>query len=167
MICKTHRILKNKLAVAFLVVGASSQVAAIEINEHNGTKFSFGGYIKAEGIVNKPDQISNKPDSGDRTFESSLRQSRLNFSADTLIEAHKVKAFVEIDFWDDLDKGADASYAPRLRHAYLGIDNVTIGQTWSGQFFAAAPMDVEMLNMFGLGTGTLAGTGATVRPDLL
>lgn len=162
MISKTHGIFKTKVAVTLFVasVSVSTQVAAATVTELNKTKFTFGGYIKAEGIV-------NKPDTGDRTFESSLRQSRLNFSADTLIEAHKVKAFIEIDFWDDLDKGADASYAPRLRHAYLGIDNVTIGQTWSGQFFAAAPMDVEMLNMFGLGTGTLAGTGATVRPDLL
>ncbi|HKM16222.1 MAG TPA: hypothetical protein VJY63_09960, partial [Marinospirillum sp.] len=162
MIAKTHRVFKTKTAVTLFVasVGVSTQAVAAAVTELSETKFTFGGYIKAEGIV-------NKPDAGARTFESSLRQSRLNFSADTLIEAHKVKAFVEIDFWDDLDKGADASYAPRLRHAYLGLDNVTIGQTWSGQFFAAAPMDVEMLNMFGLGTGTLAGTGATVRPDLL
>ena len=153
---------KTNIAVALLMagVGVSGQSAAIEIKELNGTKFTFGGYIKAEGIV-------NKPDAGARTFESSLRQSRLNVAADSLVQEHKVKAFVEIDFWDDLDKGADASYAPRLRHAYIGIDNFTIGQTWSGQFFAAAPIDVEMLNMFGLGTGTLAGTGATVRPDLL
>lgn len=159
---KTNRFFKTNIAVALLMagVGVSSQSAAIEVKELNGTKFTFGGYIKAEGIV-------NKPDTGDRTFESSLRQSRLNVAAVSQVQEHRVKAFVEIDFWDDLDKGADASYAPRLRHAYLGIDNFTIGQTWSGQFFAAAPLDVEMLNMFGLGTGTLAGTGAMVRPDLL
>lgn len=54
-----------------------------------------------------------------------------------------------------------------MRHAYLQVDNVTLGQTWSGQFFATAPFDVEMINFWGQGMGTLVGNGATVRPQLL
>lgn len=153
-------VFKNKIGIALLMISAASQAAAFEIITDKDTKFSFGGYIKAEGIINKPDQ-------GNRTFEASMRQSRLNFAMNTITQDHKLKAFMEIDFWDDLDKDDDASFAPRLRHAYLEIDKVTLGQTWSGQFFATAPMDVEILNMFGLGAGTLAGTGATVRPNLL
>lgn len=152
-------ILKNKLALAIIAAGISAQAAAVDLGEYNGTKVSIGGYVKAEGIV-------NMPDNGDQDFEGSMRQTRINFTAAREIEGHKLKAFVETDFWDN-NTEADGSYGLRMRHAYLSVDNLTVGQTWNGQFFANAPFDVEMLNFWGPGTGTIAGNGAVVRPDLV
>jgi hypothetical protein len=107
------------------------------------------------------------PDDGDQDFEGSVRQTRLNFSAEKEVNGHKLKAFVEGDLWDNNTEADDSTYAPRLRHAYIALDNLTIGQTWAGQFFANAPFDVEMMNFWGLGTGTIGGNGAVVRPDLV
>ncbi len=151
---------KNKLALAILAAGISTQAAAAEIGEFNGTKLSIGGYVKAEGVVDMPDD-------GDQDFEGSMRESRLNVSAAKEVNGHKLKAFVEGDFWDNNTAPDDTTYAMRLRHAYIGVDNLTVGQTWNGQFFANAPFDVEMVNFWGLGTGTIAGNGAVVRPDLV
>lgn len=151
---------KNKLFVAMVISGLSSQAAAIDLGEFNGVRLSIGGYIKAEGIVNMPDK-------GSQDFEGSMRQSRLNFAADKEVNGHKLKGFVEVDFWDNVGDGKDDSYAPRLRHAYIAIDSVTIGQTWNGQFLATAPLDVEMVNFWGPGFGTIAGNGSVARPDLV
>ncbi|MFG6176852.1 hypothetical protein ACGTN6_06395 [Halomonas sp. THAF12] len=150
----------NKLALAVAVASMSSQVQALEVAEIDGTTFSVGGYIKAEGIL-------TDPDGGDRYFDSSARQSRLNFKVDREIEGHDVTAFVEGDFWDNATDTSDTSYAMRLRHAYVKVDNLTLGQTWTGQFYASAPFDVRILDFYGTGVGTIAGSGAVVRPDLV
>lgn len=149
----------NKLALAMMIAGISAQTYALDLGEINGTTFSVGGYVKAEGIF-------DNPDSGDNSFEGSARQSRINFSAAKAVEGHQVKAFVEGDFWDN-NTTSDSTYAWRLRHATVSVDNLTVGQTWNGQFFANAPFDVEMLNFWGTGAGTIAGNGAVVRPDLV
>ncbi|KEA62309.1 hypothetical protein ADIMK_3599 [Marinobacterium lacunae] len=151
--------IRNKLALAIMVAGISSQVSAVELGEFNGTTFSVGGYVKAEGVFTMPDE-------GDDSFEGSARQSRVNFSATKMIEGHKVRGFLEGDFWDN-NTTTDSTYAWRMRHATLSVDNVTVGQTWNGQFFANAPFDVETLNFWGLGIGTVAGNGAVIRPDLV
>ncbi|WP_432695988.1 hypothetical protein ACQUQP_15785 [Marinobacterium sp. YM272] len=151
--------IRNKLALAVMVAGISAQASAVDLGEYNGTSFSIGGYVKAEGIF-------TDPDNDDSSFEGSVRQSRVNFSAAREVEGHKVRGFIEGDFWDNNTQD-DGSYALRLRHAYVNVDNVTLGQTWNGQFFANAPFDVEMINFFGLGIGTIAGNGAVIRPDLV
>ncbi|WP_091827350.1 porin [Marinobacterium iners] len=151
--------IRKKIALAIMVAGMISQASALELGEINGTKFSVGGYIKAEGVFTDPDD-------GDTSFEGSARQTRINFAADRQVDGHKLRAFVEGDFWDN-NTSADSTYAWRLRHAYLQVDGLTVGQTWNGQFFANAPFDVETINFFGLGAGTIAGSGAVIRPDLV
>src|SRR5690554_888836 len=153
---------KNKLALAILAAGISTQAAAAEIGEFNGTKLSIGGYVKAEGVY-------DMPENGSDDFAGSMRQTRLNVSAVKQVDGHTLKAFVEGDFWDNNIGAdfADGTYGLRLRHAYVAVDNVTVGQTWNGQFFANAPFDVEMVNFWGLGVGTIAGNGAVIRPDLV
>lgn len=152
--------LKNKLALAVAVASMSSQVHAFEVGEVDGTTFNIGGYVKAEGIF-------NDPDGEDRSFDGTARQSRLNFEVDSEVQGHDVTAFVEGDFWDNATDTTDSSYAMRLRHAFIQVDNLTLGQTWSGQFFATAPLDIAVLDFYGPGIGTIAGSGAVVRPDLL
>ncbi|NVK43311.1 MAG: porin [Oceanospirillaceae bacterium] len=149
----------SKLAVSVMMAVVSAQVSAVELGEFNGTTFAVDGYVKAEGVFIMPDD-------GDNSFEGSARQSRINFSMARTIGEHKTLAFIEGDFWDDSTE-ADSSYAWRLRHAYVSVDDVTVGQTWNGQFFATAPFDVGMINFFGSGTGGIAGNGAVVRPDLV
>lgn len=154
---------KKNLALAIALAGASAvsaQAHALDLGEFNGAQFSIGGYIKAEGIF-------TDPDGGDSDFDASARQSRINFRVDRQIEGHDVTAFVEGDFWDNATDSSDKSYAMRLRHAYIQVDNLTIGQTWNGQFYANAPFDVELLDFYGTGIGSVSGSGAVVRPDLV
>ncbi|TCK04320.1 porin [Marinobacterium mangrovicola] len=150
----------KKIAAAIMVAGLSSQVSALELGEFNGTTFSVGGYVKAEGVFSMPDDDDN-------FFEGGARQSRINFSAAKNVDGHQVRGFIESDFWDNNTTNNDSTYAMRLRHAYISVDNLTVGQTWNGQFFATAPFDTEMINLWGVGTGTLAGNGAVIRPDLV
>jgi len=147
----------NKISLALVVSGFSSFVSAVDLGEFNGTAVNIGGYIKAEGIFNNPDD-------SDSTFDGTARQSRINFSATKDIEGHQVKGFVEGDFWGASSNGQKTL---RLRHAYVSVDNLTFGQTWNGQFLAVAPFDGEMINFFGPGIGSIAGDGGTVRPDLV
>ncbi|WP_432696669.1 hypothetical protein ACQUQP_19365 [Marinobacterium sp. YM272] len=151
--------IKSKLAAAVMAASMAGQVSAVELGEFNGTSFSIGGYVKAEGMFTQPDD-------GDNSFEGSVRQSRLNFAAKRDIEGHKVIGFIEGDFWNN-NTEEESSYALRLRHAYINVDNLTIGQTWNGQFLASAPVDVGAINFFGAGNGTFAGSGSEIRPDLV
>jgi len=146
----------NKLSIAILAATASTFVSAVELGEFKGTTFSVGGYLKAEAIW-------GMPDSGDNTLETTTRQSRFNLKASKNIDGHKVSGFIESDFWENQSYNSTA--ALRLRHAFISIDNLTIGQTWNGQFFATAPFDARMINFFGPGFGTIGGNGGTVRPS--
>lgn len=148
----------TKLALALAVSGASVAASAMELGEFNGTKFSVGGYIKAEGVF-------NNPDNGSSTFDATARQSRINFKVAKEVEGHKVAGFVEGDFYGSNSTGS--TYDWRMRHAFISVDNVTVGQTWNGQFFAVAPLDGEMVNFWGLGAGTIAGNGGRVRRDVV
>lgn len=160
--------IRNKLFLAIALVSLSSQATAVELGEFKGTKLSLGGYIKAEGIYNMPDSKKLRPgDEKKETFSSSARQTRFHLTAENRVQDVQLKGYLEVDFWDDSAEAGDSTYAPRIRHAYLGIDNFTIGQTWAGQFFGNAPFDVNMINFWGPGTGTIGGNGAVIRPDLV
>jgi len=150
--------LNKKVIFSSVVLSLSLPAWAVNLGDFEGTQVSIGGYIKAEGIF-------KRPDSGSNTFDGTARQSRFNISAKKEVEGHQLTAFVESDFYGGNATGT--SYDLRLRHAYLKIDNVTVGQTWNGQFFALAPYDGETINFFGPGIGTIAGNGATVRRDLV
>lgn len=151
--------IKTKLALAITTASLSVHSLAVDLGEFNGTNFSVGGYLKAETVFDQPDV-------GENSVEGSVRQSRFNLSTSSMVEDHKIRGFIEGDFWDN-NTSSDSSYAWRLRHAYINIDNITVGQTWNGQFFANAPFDTETLNFWGLGIGTIAGNGAPIRPDLV
>lgn len=147
-----------KLTAALVCLGLSSASLGADLGEINGTKFSIGGYIKVEGIFTDPDEESS-------SFDGSARQSRINFKATQNVEGHQLTAFLEGDLWGGFYTSTSANW--RLRHAYVQVDNVTLGQTWGGQFWAIAPYDGELINFWGLGAGTIAGNGARVRPDVV
>lgn len=154
---KMH-ILKNlSLVLATFMVGTNAQ--AIDLVTNGDTTLSIGGYIKAEGTF-----IS--PDDKDSDFQGSVRESRLNLKATTLVDDKKLTGFIEGDFYGGYAGYDSGTPELRLRHAYLQVDNVTVGKTWSGQFFAVAPRLTEQLDFYGTGFGTIAGSGLYVRPDL-
>lgn len=149
---------KKIIATVIVYIFLTSNIQAVELGEFNSTKFKVGGYVKVEGRLT--DQ-----DSGDDGFEGSARQSRINFSATREIEGHTVTGFVEGDFYGNSVTGSP--YDWRLRHAFIKVDNLTMGQTWNGQFFAVIPYDVPTLDFWNAGKGTVAGNGGVVRPDLV
>ena len=142
------------LGVAILASAASAQ--AIEIVTKGDTKLSIGGYIKAEGMFNSPDE-------GDSEFQGNLRQSRINVKTTKTVEDKKLTGFIEGDFYGDYATGGSNL---RLRHAYVQLDDLTVGKTWNGQFLAVAPLSTEQIDFWGTGVGTISGGGSYIRPDL-
>jgi len=63
-----------------------------------------------------------------RRFHMSANQSRLGFAFKFPQAKRAVSAFLEADFLSS-SKGAHTYF--RLRHAYVRLDNFTIGQTWT------------------------------------
>ncbi len=156
---------KHLLAAAIVAATVAPYSNATEIADINGTKISVGGYIKVEGTFNRPD--SDAAFNAENSFIGQARQSRFYLKTEREVEGHKVKTYLESDFFGNAYQASSTSSYMRMRHAYMQIDNLTVGQTWSGQFFSSALFDVEMINFWGLGVGTIAGTGATVRPQLV
>ncbi|MBI0425135.1 porin [Psychrobacter sp. NG27] len=142
------------LGVAILASAASAQ--AIEIVTKGDTSLSIGGYIKAEGLFNSPDD-------GESEFKGNLRQSRINVKTTKTVEDKKLTGFIEGDFYGDYATGGSNL---RLRHAYIQLDDLTVGKTWNGQFLAVAPLLTEQIDFWGTGVGTISGGGSYIRPDL-
>lgn len=142
------------MGLAIFATGASAQ--AIEIVTNGDTTLNIGGYVKAEGILNSPDE-------GESEFEGNLRQSRINFKTTKIVEDKKLTGFIEGDFYGGYATGGSNL---RLRHAYVQVDNLTVGKTWNGQFLAVAPLLTEQLDFWGTGLGTISGGGSYIRPDL-
>lgn len=150
---------RTNISLAVIAFVACTNAQAIELVTKGDTTLSVGGYVKAEGIF-----IS--PDDKDSTFEGSARESRINLKATTLVDDKKVTGFIEGDFYGNYTGYDSGSPELRLRHAYMQVDKITVGKTWSGQFFAVAPRLTEQLDFYGTGFGTVAGSGLYVRPDL-
>ncbi|MCY0966324.1 hypothetical protein [Parathalassolituus penaei] len=163
---------KIKLALAVAAASCAFNAMALDVADINGTKIAIGGYFKADGVLNKPD--TNAGNGAENSFEGSARQSRINLKISKATDGHSVTGFVEGDFYGNSYSGnsssnqssAGSSYF-RMRHAFMTIDQVTVGQTWGGQFFGTAPIDTEVLNFWGPSLGTIAGNGGTVRPEML
>jgi predicted porin len=155
----------KKGMAAGLLLGAASAANAITLAEADGTTVSLGGYIKAEAVFNRPD--TNAAEGAENSFIAGMRQSRFNLNVARDVEGHRVSGFIEGDFYGNSKADEGTAVQWRMRHAVIQVDDLTIGQFWSGQMLATAPLDVEMLNFWGAGSGSIAGNGATVRPQLL
>ncbi|MDP2507129.1 MULTISPECIES: hypothetical protein [unclassified Oceanobacter] len=154
---------KHTLALAIASSVLASAASAGQVAEMNGVTYSVGGYIKAEGVFNRPD--ADAANDVSNSFDATARQSRLNFKTERVVDGHKITTFIEGDFYGGYFNSS--TYDWRLRHAYMQIDKVTLGQTWSGAFFATAPMDAAQVNFWGPGLGTIGGNGGTIRPNLV
>lgn len=146
----------KKLSVGLVVCAACTYAQAIDLVTNGDTTLRLGGYIKAEGIFNSPDDE-------DSEFKGNLRQSRINLKTTKTLEDKKLTGFIEGDFYGNYSSGGSNL---RLRHAYFQVDDLTVGKTWNGQFLAVAPLATEQLDFWGTGLGTISGGGTYIRPDL-
>ena len=146
----------KKLSFGLAVLGACVQAQAIELVTNGDTTLSIGGYVKAEGIFYSPDE-------GESEFKGNARQTRINLKTTKNVEDKKLTGFIEGDFYGNAANGGSDL---RLRHAYVQLDDLTIGKTWNGQFLAVYPLLTEQLDFKGTGLGTISGGGADIRPDL-
>jgi hypothetical protein len=146
----------RKVSFALIAWLGFTNAQAIDILTNGDTALSIGGYIKAEGVFDYPEE-------GDSSFKGEIRESRINLKTTKTINDKKLTGFVEGDFYGDFPSGgADL----RLRHAYMQVDDLTVGKTWNGQFFAVAPLLTEQLDFWGTAFGTIVGGGTYSRPDL-
>lgn len=156
---------KFTMLAAACCLSTASGAYAVQIADIDGTKVSLGGYVKAEGVFNRPD--GNAAAGSENSFLAGMRQSRLNLKIAKDVDGHKVSGFFEGDFYGNSKADAGTAIYWRMRHAAIQVDNVMVGQFWNGQMLATAPLDPGMINFWGAGVGTIGGNGATVRPQLL
>lgn len=84
-------------------------------------------------------------------FMMSARQTRFGFASETPTKFGPLKSLIELDFYGT---GGQAAYtnpvSPRLRHAYVSLGGLTVGQTWSNFFdLEAAPETLDMTGPVG------------------
>ena len=151
-----------------------------------GTKFSYGGYIKVNGIFTNssdgltaennltnsilvPGAIATGDGSGDGStdFDADVFTSRFNFGTETETNYGKVKTFVELDFLSNTgNEAVSNSTNPRIRHAFINWDyakdqSVLIGQTWSTFFNVGALPD--SVDFIGPTSGTIFNRQQQIR----
>lgn len=137
---------KSLMALAVASTLSATPALALDLGTYKGTSISIGGYLKAEGIYEDPEQ-------GESRFFGRANQSRINLKTVTQKQGHTIVGFVEGDFYGGLFPGENNDL--RLRHAFIKVDNATVGQTWTGQFWAVAYNDY--LDFLGGPRGTLGG----------
>ncbi|WP_304639693.1 porin [Pseudomonas sp.] len=139
---------RNSLLALTLATGfsAAPTIHALEIGTFNDTTFSIGGYVKAEGLY-------EKVDGGDSRIFGRANETRINLKAETQQHGHSIVGFIEGDFYGGSYPGETSDL--RLRHAFIKINQTTVGQTWTGQFWSVAYHDY--LDFLGGPRGTLGG----------
>src|SRR5690554_2645411 len=145
------------------------------------TEFSYGGFIKADAMFSQykdgkidgldyyiPSQTPIES-AGDNinAFNTSAKASRFNFkTVTTLDNGEEITAFVELDFLGGANGNevVSNSYNPRLRHAFVKHNNLTIGQTWS-TFMNVGALP-ESVDFIGPSEGTVFSRQVQVRYDI-
>ncbi|MGI2260567.1 DcaP family trimeric outer membrane transporter [Shewanella sp. GXUN23E] len=99
-------------------------------------QLSLGGFLKtnikvADGTLPFKEIYDGimPPGEDTRKTQFSAQESRLNLS----LTQGQAKGFIEIDFAGSAQGNSivSNSYSPRLRHAYISYEGLTVGQTWS------------------------------------
>ena len=150
-----------------------------------GTKFSYGGYIKVNGIftdtsdgLTAENNITNSilvpgaigtgdGSSGETEFDSDVFTSRFNFGTETETNYGKVRSFIELDFLSGGgNEAVSNSTNPRIRHAFINWDysedqSLLVGQTWSTFFNVGALPDA--VDFIGPTSGTIFNRQQQIR----
>ena len=131
-----------------------------------GTRFSFGGFIKFDSMITDTSDgeladgsvgrlfylpstipVGGTSENGN-DFDSHAQFSRLWFGADTDLDGHKLKAYLEMDLFGNAlgNEVATNTYGLTIRHAYVSWDKWLAGQTWSNfQDAGALPDAVDFV----------------------
>ena len=151
-----------------------------------GTTFSYGGYIKVNGIFTDtsdgltvennitnsilvPGAIGTGDDDNDEgvEFDSDVFTSRFNFGTETATIYGNVKTFIELDFLSGGgNEAVSNSTNPRIRHAFINWDysensSLLVGQTWS-TFFNVGTLP-DSVDFIGPTSGTLFNRQQQIR----
>jgi hypothetical protein len=127
---------KTKILAAAIGLCAVPQAfAGFTFDLDNGSKLTFGGYVKADtryvdGDVKYQDYWrGNNPGFEDTSkFGMTVSETRFN----TKYQHGDVTAFIEMDFYGgDGNEVATNSTNPRLRHAFIKSGRWMMGQYWS------------------------------------
>lgn len=127
------------------------QTKSITPNGLPGTRFSYSGYLKVDGLLSDYDDgeiadgsigrdfflpsaipVGGIGESAD--FDSHVKQSRLIFGTDTdLAGGRSISSRAEFDLYGVSlgDERATNTYGVLLRHAYVTYGRWLFGQTWS------------------------------------
>ncbi len=164
------------------------QTGPIMPGANPGTSFTYGGFIKVDGLYTDTsdgriaDGSSGRlfylpgsipvggagADGGDPYTDYHAQFSRFFFSADTVTDGgNKVKAYIEADMFGGGSNAlagnetATNTYALSLRQAYVSWNNWLAGQTWSNFMDTAALPDA--VDFVGVTDGTVFVRQAQLR----
>ena len=130
-----------------------------------GTRFSVGGFVKFDAMLTNTSHGEIPDGSAGRLFylpgaipvggadegtdyDSHAQFSRLWFGADTDLDGHRLKAYLEMDLFGGAlgNEIATNTSGVTIRHAYVAWDRWLAGQTWSNfQDVAALPDAVDFI----------------------
>ena len=176
---------KNKWIKSAALAGgllvASTSAHAIELGTIGDFKFWIGGYIKLDVMYTSTSDGDLGAASAGRDFyipgtvpvvagagqndslDFHAKESRINFKSSGSVAGFDTTAFLEMDF--HLPAGGNErvsnGYSPRLRHAFLKVDKVLMGQTWST--FQNVGALAENLDFVGPAEGTIFVRQAQIR----
>lgn len=160
--------------------GTPVQATSITPNAAPGTTFLLTGFVKADANFTStsdgeiadnsigrdfyvPGTIPVGGDDEDTDLNAHVKQSRVNFGTDTILEGgDKLMTRFEIDFYGSAlgDQRISNTYAPVVRHAFVQWRNWLVGQTWSNF------MDVATLPEAADFIGTTDGTSFVRQPQV-
>lgn len=131
------------------------------------TEFNYGGHIKLDAIYSDyadgdpgsaslgrdfyiPSLTPTGGSNGKSVLDYHARETRFFLKTHTDIDGYQLTSYLEMDFMVTNDPRADErisnSYSPRVRHAFIKLDNWLFGQTWSTfQDVAALPESVDFI----------------------
>lgn len=159
---------------------APIQTTTITPGSPAGTTFTFGGFVKADGMFSKYSDGEIASGSAGRDFyvpgtipvggaaestdyDAHVKNSRLWFGTDTVTDSGaKIGTKFELEFFGGAlgDERATNTYGATLRHAYATYDEWLFGQTWSNfQDVSALPDGVDFI-------GPTDGTVFVRQPQL-
>ncbi|MES2489242.1 MAG: DcaP family trimeric outer membrane transporter [Pseudomonadota bacterium] len=160
----TNRLIAGAIGAVILAAPLASAFAA----DVPDIKLTWGGYIKIDVLASRfsdaavaqgsgrdfyvPNAVPVAlpgAESGHTYLDSHAKETRLFFKADSVIQDHKIGAYVEMDFLVNPGAGNETvtnAYNPGLRRAYITFDNLLVGQDWSTfQNLGALPEGLDFI----------------------
>ncbi|MEO1015776.1 MAG: DcaP family trimeric outer membrane transporter [Pseudomonadota bacterium] len=127
--------------------------------------FTFKGYVKLDATVTRfsdgdlptsnigrdfyiPSLVPVGGEGNGADFDFNPRETRFLFAVDTERGGHDIGGLIELDFQvtSDGNERVSNSFTPRMRQAYVTIDNWLIGQAWTTfQDVGALPDNLDFI----------------------